>query len=77
MFNFYFAKEKEIDRNNTRWGWQCLKYIPSRPTVAMYVPSAEKEILLIEPWHICHLAIGLLCNSHLKKKMMIRAYNTK
>jgi len=43
--------------------------IPSRPTVAKYAPSIEKEMLLIEPWHICHLAMGLLCKSqHFSKK---------
>jgi hypothetical protein len=36
------------------------KEVPSRPTVAKYAPSGEKEMALIEPWQTCHLAIGLL-----------------
>lgn len=35
--------------------------LPSLPTVARKAPSLEKAMLLIEPWHICHLATGLLC----------------
>lgn len=38
-----------------------MKRIPSLPTVAKYTPSVEKATLLIDPWQICHLAIGLLC----------------
>lgn len=38
--------------------------IPSRPTVARYMPSSEKARPLIEPWPMCHLAIGLLCIKH-------------
>jgi len=49
------------------------KNIPSRPTVARYAPSIEKEILFIEPWHICHLAIGLLCkNQYFLKRIDIK-----
>lgn len=43
-----------------------MKAIPSLPTVAKNDPSAEKEMLLIEPWQICHLAIGLLCKSKIE-----------
>lgn len=35
--------------------------IPSLPTVAKHAPSVENVMLLIEPWQICHLAIGLHC----------------
>lgn len=47
-----------------------IKRIPSLPTVAKYTPSVEKATLLIDPWQICHLAIGLLCQkvNELNKK---------
>lgn len=44
--------------------------LPSLPTVAKYVPSAEKEMLLIEPWQICHLEIGLLYQKKKNPKLL-------
>lgn len=65
----YQCKFKQKDKTGVSYHWvekklkmPRAKQVPSLPTVAKYVPSGEKEIALIEPWEICHLATGLLCN---------------
>lgn len=62
-----WTKKHRIWWRDTKSEWiymHQMKQIPSLPTVAKYSPSVEKEKLLIEPWQICHLAIGLLCEEN-------------